>query len=264
VDDGSITMFWGAIGGLSFRSALLSGAPHFGVQLPVKELLVADLNGDHIGDVVASAPTGPDGLVVFLPGTSGGMTLVGHKLLSAGILGRPDDQRWHGFGHSVAAGDITGDGVADLLIGDVGLDAASMTDVGGVYLVPGTSAGPTGAGARVVTQGTGFRPSNRRGTPDASRPEQFDYFGASVTILNLDGSGPLDAVIGSPYEYVAGDTDEPSGLLTRLVVQPARPTGGTRRPAWQGPIAFGSSWSGQNLSSPSLAIRYLGQSLLHG
>lgn len=75
------------------------------------------------------------------------------------------------FGGSVAVGDVTGDGYADVAVGVVGEDVGTVTDAGSVVLLPGSDDGVTGAGAQGTTKTRrASRVSPRRTTRSGKRP----------------------------------------------------------------------------------------------
>ncbi|MGW3107413.1 VCBS repeat-containing protein [Streptomyces sp. NPDC001100] len=114
-----------------------------------------------------------------------------------------------------AAGDINGDGYADLVVGDpwepevAGVDGA----LGGRVLVYyGSATGiATDAKPLQLTQ-------NTAGVPDTS--EKGDAFGGALTVADLNRDGLADIVVGAPYEGVAGK--KRAGAVT---VIPGRRTG---------------------------------------
>lgn len=88
--------------------------------------------------------------------------------------------------------DINGDGSDDLLIGVPLEDLGTRRDAGLVHVVLGPSAdtGPRFAGFL------------RQGGPITGKARPGDAFGGSVELVDIDGDGHADAVIGSPGERV--------------------------------------------------------------
>jgi hypothetical protein len=209
---GSVHQFWGASGGVSLsKVTAVYGKSTFTVAEPKDavawyigaELAVADTTGDGYGEVVVGASGAQanwninGGVVLSLAGRSTGLSLKGMILLSqrdSTIEGASEnDDR---FGDSIAAGDVTGDGLADVLVGVPGEDIGTIRDAGSVVLLRGSKKGLTGTKSQTITQSSA-------GVPDG--PERDDYFGAAVSILNLNGAYGLDATIGAPGEEVSGD-----------------------------------------------------------
>ncbi|MFN3218794.1 MAG: hypothetical protein ACE367_20045 [Acidimicrobiales bacterium] len=92
--------------------------------------------------------------------------------------------------------DINGDGSDDLLIGVPLEDLGSRRDAGLVHVVLGPS-------AAMRPRFGGFL---RQGGPIAGKPRPGDAFGGSVELVDIDGDGHADAVIGSPGERVGPHT----------------------------------------------------------
>lgn len=97
---------------------------------------------------------------------------------------------------SAAAGDVNGDGYADLVIGAP--DSGYFGVVGGtVRVILGSADGLTVDGAHTVDQ-------NTAGVPGAD--ESGDRMGASVTVADVDRDGYADVLTGLPGEdLTAGD-----------------------------------------------------------
>lgn len=91
------------------------------------------------------------------------------------------------FGYDLAAGDVDGDGYADIAAG-VPYKARSS---GAVVVLKGGRGGLSGTGARLFSQAT-------RGVPGVA--EARDLFGASVTLRDLDRDGKADLGVGAPGE----------------------------------------------------------------
>ena len=191
--EGALRLVSGATGGELL--VLVGAAPwdHFGSAVAVP----GDLDLDGTVDLVVSAemddvPGQEDaGSVTFFSGASGDelVSLDGSVFLDA-------------FGAALApAGDMTGDGVPDVLISATGSDAASF-DGGKVQLVSGAS----GAVART------FLPT-----------AYYFHFGTSLcTVGDMDEDGVLDVAVGAPQkitptEFLAGRVSLFSGATALLI-----------------------------------------------
>jgi hypothetical protein len=151
---------------------------HFGVSVAG----AGDINGDGYGDLIIGADGTPGGgadqgaAYIYL-GSGSGISNT-----PAFTLSDPGQANYDYFGYSVAgAGDVNGDGCADLVVGAHG--------------VPG----PTGRGAAYVYLGSG---SSISSTPafTLSDPGQvsWDFFGISVAGAgDVNGDGYADLVVGA-------------------------------------------------------------------
>jgi len=221
---GSITQFWGTSGGVSSNKVTVAGGSATGAVAEAKDavawyiggvLAIADTTGDGYGEVVTGAPGAQanwninGGVVLTFKVGGSGITAKGVVLLSqhdAKIAGASESDDY--FGDSIAVGDVTQDGIADVLVGVPGEDVGNAVDAGAVVLLRGSRSGLTGSGSWTLTQSS-------TGVPDA--PERTDYFGARVSLLNLNGIKGLDAAVGAPGEEVAGDqAGYASGTVTKL------------------------------------------------
>ncbi|GAA2494325.1 hypothetical protein GCM10010406_32990 [Streptomyces thermolineatus] len=111
---------------------------------------------------------------------------------------------------SVTVADYNKDGYGDLTLGS----RRGGGSGGAVYILPGTSTGPSGS-ARTITQSTSGVPGT---------PESGDYFGSDVSAADTDGDGYPDLAIGVPGEVV-GDSLFRAGGLTVLRGGPSGVTG---------------------------------------
>jgi hypothetical protein len=166
-----------------------------------------DFNNDGFGDLAVGVPgesvgaVSGAGAISVLYGSSGGLAGDGQVLTqdTAGVPGisEADDN----FGAALVAGNVNGDGFADLAVGAPGEDLAEA-DAGAVTILFGSSGGIGGAGAQLLTQGN---------------PEIGDSFGFSMDIGDFGGGDEL--VVGAPGETVGAaaaagavsQIDDPAG-----------------------------------------------------
>ncbi|HUQ05230.1 MAG TPA: FG-GAP repeat protein [Kofleriaceae bacterium] len=157
-------------------------------------IAAGDFNGDGYGDVAVGVP-GDDigasdaGRVHVFRGTAGG--LVPWQSIEQSDFGG-EDERGDGFGTALAAGDVDGDGDADLLVGvpreDVSAGGRTYADSGAAVLLAG---GPDGfTHVRTFTQAT----------TEASDEREADLFGAAVAIGHVSGRATPDLIVGAPGE----------------------------------------------------------------
>ncbi|MFC8615583.1 hypothetical protein ACFT9M_04065 [Micromonospora purpureochromogenes] len=239
---GMVTLMWGSPTGVSSTGATaVTGAGILGsigqtgtyAWYLGETLAIGDVNGDGLGEVVAGAPSAQTphiygGLVAVFTGRTAGLSASAVRVVTqrtAGVPGEPEDN--DRFGASLATGDVTGDGRADVLVGSPGEEVGPTDEGGVVTLLKGSASGITGSGAQAFDQ-------NHPNIPGTV--ERGDKFGASVAVLNLNGTGPLDAVVTSTGEEVAGD---PAGYPSGSIVPFHGSTGGL--------VPQFVSWSGASL-----------------
>ncbi|MBT2232076.1 FG-GAP-like repeat-containing protein [Nonomuraea sp. NEAU-A123] len=153
---------------------------------------VGDIDGDHYGDLVMRVIPGgfvdtlksDKGTIKVLYGSADGPGRRTRTLTqdSPGVPGT--GERGDQLGFDLAAGDVNGDGYADLAAGLPGKAGG-----GAVLLFSGGRDGP--AGARLFTQAS-------PGVPGTA--EDGDRFGASVSLRDLNGDGKADLGVGAPGE----------------------------------------------------------------
>jgi hypothetical protein len=164
-------------------------------------IVTADFDGDGCGDVAIGA-VGSDGLtastcavgqVWIIFGSPTGLDPDRTVQLAPGNGYRTCEA---GFGAALAAGDFSGDHLADLAIGDV--------DPGGNFIGGGWVDEYTAHAGGVPT----FRKAWHQGTGQASGvAETGDRFGAALAAGDFDGDGKVDLAIGVPGEALGTTTD---------------------------------------------------------
>ncbi len=143
-----------------------------------------DLNGDGYSDVVVGAPNGAigqsnEGIVYVYYGSPTGVPAAASVVLQSNQVNAF-------FGYAVStAGDVNGDGFADLLVGAQNWEdnAATESQEGGVFVYHGSAAG-------ISTAPTIILQSN----------VTLTYFGMSVASAgDINNDGYSDIVVGAPY-----------------------------------------------------------------
>ncbi len=161
-----------------------------------------DVNGDGYADVIVAAPFYDSGE------SNEGMVLVFHGSASGIASGNPStantvlqsDLDTPGFGISVAgAGDVNGDGYADVAVGAQFHDSGQM-DEGAAFIFHGSS--------------TGVASGNLSAAAATLESDQANaYMGDSVAGAgDVNGDGYADVVVGS-QNYDSGQTDEGAAFV---------------------------------------------------
>jgi hypothetical protein len=150
-------------------------------------LAAGDVDGDGYWDLVAGAPDsrGLDGIAVVLFGGPGGLSADHAQVLDRSMTGAPDATQ-PAFGRSVAAGDLDGDGLADVAVGSAGED-----NPGEISIFPGSGSGAD-TGAAVLWG------------PDTPGITTGAGFGRAMAIGDFDHDGFGDLAAGAPGQPIAG------------------------------------------------------------
>jgi len=169
-------------------------------------ITVADLDGDLYDDLVVGEPQSPDEAVLVFAGSSAGTPTTPTWTID------PDPSIVDGgFGEALDAGDVDGDGSADLII--AAPDAAST---GAVFVHLGTATGPTAMAS--------FRIDGMR------RGSLLGYRG--VLAHDLDGDGFDDLVLTGSASTVDKDGADDFARETWIQVHYGAPSGPEPTPAW--------------------------------
>ncbi|MEU8957466.1 FG-GAP and VCBS repeat-containing protein [Streptomyces sp. NPDC048518] len=198
--------FKGGRSGVSHSSSML-GTAYSGT--------VGDVDGDGYGDLitrdigsVTEVIDSDPGSITIQYGGPAGPTDARKKVITqatAGVPGASEDD--DAFGASLAAGDVDGDGRAEVAVGVPGESLDASTGTGAVVLLKGASkaaGGMTGKGAVAYNQTTA-------GVPGVA--EAGDDFGRQVLLTDLNKDGRADLTAAAPGE---DGTFTDSGALWNL------------------------------------------------
>jgi FG-GAP repeat protein len=227
---GAVSVFYGSKRGLTSRgnrfltlgTSGMAGKAVFGDELG-RSLTSGDFNGDGFDDLAMGAPgrgTGaPEaGKVVVAYGSRHGIVTRGSAQFSQDTKGVAEkSQEGDFFGYALAAGDLNGDGRADLAIGVPDEDikpiggGADVPDSGMVNVLYGSAKGVRGQGSAFLTQdlpdgigGNGIGDGNR--------------FGFALAIGRLDRGRLADLAVGSPGTALFdGGLQEGAGAVNVLL-----------------------------------------------
>ncbi|MEV5983170.1 FG-GAP-like repeat-containing protein [Streptomyces sp. NPDC052114] len=160
---------------------------------------VGDVDGDGYADLITgnrlTSALAKGGSVTVRRGGDGrfGAPVTYHQD-SPGVPGA--DEAGDGFGGSVAAGDVNGDGLADLAVGAPGETVGTVEGAGSVTYLKST--------AGTFTSGKAWH-QETAGVPGVA--EAGDHFGASVRLKDINKNGRPDLATGATGEDIGTTRD---------------------------------------------------------
>ncbi|MFE6399832.1 FG-GAP and VCBS repeat-containing protein [Streptomyces alboflavus] len=195
-DGGAYTAYMkGGAGDLGYWSGVLAeGDDRTATRGP---LAGGDVNGDGYDDLITGNPrAGKGGSVSVRLGADSKLGApVTYTQDTAGVPGA--DEAGDGFGAAVAAGDVTGDGRADVAVGAPGEQVGTVPGTGSVTLFKGAANGGLTGGKAWHQETTGV--------PGVA--EKNDQFGSSVRLKDINRNGRADLAIGARGEDIADAAD---------------------------------------------------------
>jgi hypothetical protein len=180
-NEGRVWVYHGRRAGLRTTHDWYAESNSLGARMGYAAATAGDVNGDGYSDVIIGAPYysggggASEGRVWVFYGTSAGLD-------STGFWTRRSDQAGAYYGYSVGtAGDVNGDGYADILIGAPHMTSA-VSDEGLVRLYTGSSSGVSSSYDWTAAGG-----------------QTLSWYGQSVSSAgDVNGDGYADVIIGAP------------------------------------------------------------------
>jgi len=175
-------------------SSFASSNPRHGGNFG-RGVLIADVSGDGVADMVVGEPGNGSLSVVYVFRSLGGGTFDAPLTLTS-----PSSPNASSFGEALQAGDVTGDQVPDLVVGD----SISASGAGAVFVYPGDGVG--GFASPITLSAPTFTAGLR--------------FGRSVAVGDVTADGKPDIIVGAPGH------ETPPATIGAVFVFPSNGSGG--------------------------------------
>ncbi|RKZ17247.1 hypothetical protein DRQ50_05195, partial [bacterium] len=191
-EEGAVFLYLGSLQGLAWIPAWWAESDHASAAFGTSVASAGDVNGDGLPDILVGAP----GLSITHAMEGG--AFLWHSVLGGAPNGNPTNADWvympgqtaAALGRSVAcAGDVNGDGYADVVVGAPEYDNG-QTDEGMVFVFHGSSTG---------------LPATADWTHDTGKTD-CDYGFSVASAGDMNGDGYSDIIVGAPTYDHPGDS----------------------------------------------------------
>jgi disulfide bond formation protein DsbB len=257
---GAVNVIYGSLDGLSSSGSQFWHQNSPGVTDEAEEfdhfgsaLAARDFNEDGFADLAVGVPfESAGGAVNVLYGSTTGLSAAGDQLWHQDSPGVKDAvEAGDEFGRALAAGNLNGDGFADLAVGVPLESVGAISAAGAVNVIYGSANG-------LSADFDQFWHQDRPDVRDAA--ETSDVFGISLVAADFGRGSPADLAVGVSGEKVGTVT---GGAVTVLYGSPAglsaagnqiwhQDSAGVRESAEEGD-GFGSALAGADFGSSSQA-----------